>query len=324
MEVSKPQTKPDSAMIRILGTAPSVRYKLLTTRLGRKAGQIMLITVLAALTLVFLFPMLLTFANSFMGENEIAKHYAPLSASTANQVVSSDGNEFISLQWIPERATLSQFYAVLIGRPQFLFMFWNSVKMTVPIIFGQIAVASLAAYAFAHLRFRFREPLFFMYIVTMLMPFQVTLVPNFIVADKLGLLGSYWSIILPGIFSAFGVFLLRQFMMFVPDSYIEAARVDGASHLYIFARIVLPMCGTGVAALSILVFIDYWNMVEQPLIFLKDAIKQPLSVYLSVIGEGELGIAFAASAIYMLPLLLVALYAEQYLVEGIQLSGIKG
>nr|WP_246079428.1 carbohydrate ABC transporter permease [Paenibacillus piri] len=273
---------------------------------------------------VFLFPMMLTFANSFMAEDEITTVFAPLSGSTASQGAGTDGNEFVSLKWIPDRVTLSQFYAVLIGRPQFLFMFWNSVKMTVPIIAGQIAVASLAAYAFAHLRFRFREPLFFMYIVTMLMPFQVTLVPNYIVADYLGLLDSHWSIILPGIFSAFGVFLLRQFMMFVPGSYIEAARVDGAGHLYIFARIVLPMCGTGVAALSILVFIDNWNMVEQPLIFLQDAIKQPLSVYLSVIGEGERGIAFAASTIYMLPLLLVALYAEKYLIEGIQLSGIKG
>lgn len=198
------------------------------------------------------------------------------------------------------------------------------MKITAPIIAGQIAVAALAAYAFAHLRFRFREPLFFMYIVTMLMPFQVTLVPNFIIADRLGLLGSSGAIIFPGIFSAFGVFLLRQFMMFVPYSYIEAARVDGAGHLYIFTRIVLPMCGSGLAALSILVFIDNWNMVEQPLIFLNEAIQQPLSVYLSVIGEGERGIAFAASAIYMLPLLLVALYAEKYLVEGIQLSGIKG
>lgn len=282
-----------------------------------KVGQVVLVTITGALTLLFLFPMVLTFANSFMTENEITNNYAAISSGQT-------GTEFVSLKWIPDRVSLSQYYAVLIGRPHFLFMFWNSVKMTLLIIAGQIAVASLAAYAFAHLRFRFREPLFFMYIVTMLMPFQVTLVPNFIVADWLGLLGTHGAIIYPGIFSAFGVFLLRQFMTYVPGSYIEAARVDGASHFYIFTRIVLPMCGTGVASLSILVFIDTWNMVEQPLIFLKDAMQQPLSVYLSVIGEGERGIAFAASAIYMLPLLLVALYAERYLVEGIQLSGIKG
>ncbi|WP_249866259.1 carbohydrate ABC transporter permease [Paenibacillus konkukensis] len=290
-------------------------------RVGRRAGQIALVGLLTLLTAVFLFPMVLTLIQSFMSESEITDIYA---AFTEGRGDGGEGSEFVRLQWIPYRVTLSQLYAVLVGRPQFLFMFWNSVKMTVPIIAGQILVASLASYAFAHLRFRFREPLFFMYIVTMLMPFQVTLVPNYIVADRLGLLDSHWSIILPGIFSAFGVFLLRQFMMFVPASYIEAARVDGASHAYIFAKIVLPMCGTGVAALSILVFIDNWNMVEQPLIFLQEASRQPLSVYLSQIGEGERGIAFAASSMYMLPLLLVALYAEKYLIEGIQLSGIKG
>jgi multiple sugar transport system permease protein len=311
-------------MNRGLGREPSIRLKPRLIRLRGIAGQIAAVAVLTGLLLLLLFPMVLTLANSFMSETEITSHYEALGGSSSNTAAGQAGNEFVSLRWIPDRVTLSQYYSVLVGRPHFLFMFWNSVMLTAPIVAGQIVVASLAAYAFAHLKFKLREPLFFMYIVTMLMPFQVTLVPNFIVADKLGLLGSHWSIILPGIFSAFGVFLLRQFMTYIPGSYIEAARVDGASHLYIFTAIVLPMCGTGVAALSILVFIDNWNMVEQPLIFLKDAIQQPLSVYLSVIGEGERGIAFAASAIYMLPLLLIALYAERYLVEGIQMSGLKG
>lgn len=293
----------------------------LSFRAGRKFRQMIIIGMLAALTVGILFPIVLTTTNSFMTESEITSNYAALDGvDEAN----AESNAFVRLKWIPDLATFSQYYSVLIGRPHFLSMFWNAVKITVPVIAGQIAVASLGAYAFAHLRFRFREGLFFMYIVTMLMPFQVTLVPNFIIADKLGLLGTYGAIIYPGIFSSFGVFLLRQFMTYVPGSYIEAARVDGASHFYIFSRIVMPMCSTGVASLAILVFIDHWNMVEQPLIFLKDAFQQPLSVYLSVISEGERGIAFAASVIYMLPLLLIALHAEKYLVEGIQLSGIKG
>ncbi|KIL40153.1 sugar ABC transporter permease [Gordoniibacillus kamchatkensis] len=284
-----------------------------------------LIAVLAALAAAFLFPLALTFTNSFMSAAEISDNYAALSASLSDSSgPSSDGSAYVNLKWIPDIATLSQYYSVLVKQPQYLFMFWNSVNIVLPIIAGQIAVASLAGYAFSFLRFRFREPLFFTYIVTMLMPFQVTLVPNFIVADKLGLLNSHLAIILPGIFNAFGVFLLRQFMMFIPVSYIEAARVDGASHLFIFAKIVMPMCRSGIAALAILVFVDNWNMVEQPLVFLRDAIKQPLSVYLSVIDEAALGIAFAASALYMIPLILVALYAEKDLVEGIQLSGIKG
>lgn len=182
----------------------------------------------------------------------------------------------------------------------------------------------LAAYAFSQLRFRLREPLFFAYIVVMLMPFQVTLVPNYIMANSLGLLNSEWSIILPGMFNAFGVFLMRQFMQVVPYSYIEAARMDGAGHLRILLTIVLPMCRSGIAALAVLAFIDNWNMVEQPLIFLKDAIKQPLSVYLAYISEDDIGLAFAASVIYMLPAILLMLHAEKELVEGVQLSGVKG
>jgi multiple sugar transport system permease protein len=326
MELENRAERPAAALPSI------VRKRRRAAGAGRFASRLALTAFMTALAAAFLFPLALTFANSFMSASEIATNYEALSGSAdgvsgtngANGENGADGGQYVMLKWIPDLATLSQYYAVLVKQPQFLYMFWNSVDVTLPVIAGQIAVASLAAYAFAFLRFRCREPLFFVYIVTMLMPFQVTLVPNFIVADKLGLLNSHASIVLPGVFSAFGVFLLRQFMTYIPISYIEAARVDGASHPYIFTRIIMPMCRSGVAALAILVFIDNWNMVEQPLIFLQDAIKQPLSVYLSVIDEGALGIAFAASALYMLPLILVALYAENDLVEGIQLSGIKG
>lgn len=296
------------------------------SRIKLAAGlqKTLLTTGLLGLVALFVFPIVLTFTNSLMPESEIDVNFHAISQTGAGDGDPRAVGEYVNLQWIPDKVTLSQYYEVLVKKQQFLLMFWNSAGMVVPIIAGQLAVASLAGYAFSQLRFRLREPLFFLYIVTMLMPFQVTLVPNFIVADKLGLLDSYMAIILPGIFGAFGVFLMRQFMLVVPYSYIEAARADGAGHLRIFVRIVLPMCKPGLAALAILAFVDNWNMVEQPLIFLQDPLKQPLSVYLSVIGEGERGIAFAACAIYMAPMLLLMLYAEQYLIEGIQLSGIKG
>jgi multiple sugar transport system permease protein len=287
----------------------------------RKIG---LTAVLLGFAALFVFPILLTFTNSLMSESEISVNFYAISKNKSNADDPRIAGTYVNLKWVPDKVTLTQYYDVLIKKQPFLIMFWNSVRITVPIIAGQIAVAALAGYAFSQLRFRLREPLFFAYIVTMLMPFQVTLVPNFIVADKLGLLNSHWAIVLPGIFGAFGVFLIRQFMMVVPYSYIEAARADGAGHLRIFLGIVLPMCKPGLAALAILAFVDNWNMVEQPLVFLQDAIKQPLSVYLSVIGEGERGIAFAACAIYMAPMLLIMLYAEKYFIEGIQLSGIKG
>lgn len=303
---------------------PATVVKRVARRLSKEARKTALTAALLCLVTIFLFPIALTFTNSLMAESEIAINFYAISEDKSNASDPRIAGTYVHLKWIPDRVTIAQYYEVLVKKQQFLIMFWNSVRMVVPIIAGQLAVASLAAYAFALLRFPMREPLFFAYIVTMLMPFQVTLVPNFIVADKLGLLNTYQAIILPGVFGAFGVFLLRQFMMYIPYGYIEAARADGASHLHIFARIVLPMCKPGLAALAILVFVDSWNMIEQPLIFLHDAIKQPLSVYLSVIGEGARGIAFAACAIYMAPTLLVMLYAEQHLIEGIQLSGIKG
>lgn len=290
----------------------------------KKLRKVALTVLLVIIAVIFIFPLLLTVSNSFMSEGEIEENYSAISIDSGLSSNNTGAREFVNLKLIPDEVVLKQYYTVLVKRIQFLFMFWNSVIIVVPIIAGQIAVGSLAAYAFGKLRFKWREQLFFIYIVVMLMPFQVTLVPNYIVADRLGLIGDYRAIILPGIFSTFGVFLLRQFMSYVPDQYIEAAKIDGAGHFYVFSRIVLPMVKTGLAALAILVFIDNWNMVEQPVIFLQDAMKLPLSVYLSDINRGAMGVAFAASTIYMLPIILVFLYGENYLVEGIQLSGIKG
>jgi multiple sugar transport system permease protein len=158
----------------------------------------------------------------------------------------------------------------------------------------------------------------------MLMPFQVTLVPNYLVADKLGLLNSYGAIVLPGIFASFGVFLMRQFMSSIPDAYMEAVKIDGAGQLRAFIHIALPLVKPGIAALILLSFVDNWNMVEQPILFLTEPIRQPLSVYLTNIAEGARGVAFAASVLYMTPMVLIFLYGEEHLVEGIQMSGIKG
>ena len=159
----------------------------------------------------------------------------------------------------------------------------------------------------------------------MLMPYQVTLVPNRLVAEWLHIYGTSWAVILPGIFSPFAVFLLTKSMRRVPTAVVEAARLDGCSEWQIFFKIYLPLCKNIVYSVMILVFIDYWNMVEQPLILLPDASQQPLSVYLSQINAGEIGIAFAAAVVYMIPGLLLFLHGEAYLVEGIAYSGsVKG
>lgn len=281
----------------------------------------MLTLVMGAIALMMLFPIVLTFSNSLMTEQEIGYNYDLIGKMTK---ADTEADSFVNLKLIPDWLSFGQYAEVLVNNPKFLKMFWNSTFLVLPIIAGQLAVASLAAYAFAKLRFRGREQWFVVYIMTMLMPFQVTLVPNYIIVEKLGLMNDSAAIILPGIFSAFGVFMLRQFMLPIPNSYMEAAKMDGAGHLTIFVRIVLPMVKPGLAALTVLLFVDYWNMVEQPLIFLEDAVKQPLSLYLSRINAEARGIGFAASVLYMAPMVLLFLYAESYFIEGIQLSGIKG
>lgn len=287
--------------------------------MNRKRNSKILTIMVGIMAMIFILPLLLTITNSFMGEAEIIHSYGKLMEGYGDHI----NGHYAALKLIPDEVTLKQYYHVLIRQNKYLLMFWNSVFLVVPIVAGQILVASMAAYAFSMIKFRWKEPIFFIYIAAMLMPFQVSLVPNYLVADWLGLIDKFKAIIFPGIFSTFGVFLMRQFMMHIPKDYIEAAQIDGAGHFSIFFKIVLPLCKNGIAALAILVFIDYWNMVEQPLIMLKDTAKYPLSLYLSQIHMNEMGIAFAASVIYMLPVLLFFLYAENYFIEGIQHSGIK-
>lgn len=292
-------------------------------RLKKELERIIVTAAVVIISIFFLMPLVVSFTNSFMSEAEINENYGPVT----NQISIGEGrynDKYVTLKLIPERVTIKQYYQVLVKQLDFVFFFWNSVKIVLPVMIGQMIVASMAAYAFSKLKFKFKEKLFFIYIVAMLMPYQVTLVPNYIISDKMNLIGNQLSIILPGIFTTFGVFLLRQFMMFIPDEYCEAAKVDGANHFQIFTGIIIPMTKTGLAALAILLLIDNWNMVEQPIVFLKELKDYPLSIALSKMNQNETGIAFAASSLYMMPLLLVFLYGENYLVSGLQLSGIKG
>lgn len=283
------------------------------------------LTVIAAIfAITFLLPTVLTVTNSFMSQTELSANYGPVFDSLKGGATTYVADK-VTLKFIPDTVSFSQYATVLFKSPEYLLKFWNSVILVVPIVIGQVAVAALAAYSFMRYRGRAREILFFVYIILMLMPYQVMLVPNYLVADWTGLLNTRWSIILPGIFAPFSVFLLTKFMRRIPSSLIEAAKLDGASEWRIFTRICLPQCRSALYSIAILVFIDYWNMVEQPIILLSDPDKQPLSVYLSTINAGEVGIAFAVAVIYMIPSLLIFLHGEEYLVEGITHSGsVKG
>ena len=294
-----------------------------------------LFTVLAAvMALGFLTPILLTMTNSFMTQDEITANYGVVFGAEDTGQTDANGNpkavttyisETVNLKFIPDMVSFKQYYTVLFNSPEYLLKFWNSVFLTVPVVIFQVALASLAAFGFSRYRGKVREAIFFGYIILMLMPYQVTLVPNYLVARWLNLLDTRWAIILPGIFAPFSVFLLTKNMRRIPKSYIEAAELDGAGEWKIFTRVCLPMCKGALVSVSMLVFIDYWNMVEQPLIMFSDEEMYPLSVFLSEINSGEVGVAFAVAVIYMVPTLLMFLWGEEYLEEGITYSGgIKG
>ena len=275
----------------------------------------------AFFAVAFLLPTVLTITNSFMAESEINANYGMVFSTTTGGYVS----EKVNLKFIPDKVTLSQYITGLIKSPEYLLKFWNSIILVVPIVIFQVAIASVAAYSFTRWRGKIRSGIFFFYVILMLMPYQVTLVPNYLVSDWLGLLNTRWAIIFPGMFAPFSVFLLTKFMRRIPYSLIEAAKVDGAGEWDIFTKICLPQCRSALYSIAILVFIDYWNMVEQPLILLQDAESQPLSVFLSSINAGEIGLAFAMATVYMIPSLLLFLHGEEYLVEGIANSGsVKG
>ncbi len=282
-------------------------------------GAMFLLCLLFAL--LFLLPTVLTITNSFMSEAEIQSNYGMIFSTTSGGFVSKT----VNLKFIPDKVTLSQYIKGFIKSPDYLFKFWNSILLVLPIVIGQLSVASVTAYGFTRWRGKIRSALFFFYVILMLMPYQVTLVPNYLVSQWLRLLNKPWAIILPGIFAPFSVFLLTKFMRRIPYSLIEAAKVDGAGEWEIFTRICLPQCRSALYSIAILVFIDYWNMVEQPLILLQDSDAQPLSVFLSKVNAGEIGLAFAMAVVYMIPSLLLFLHGEEYLVEGIANSGsVKG
>ncbi len=215
---------------------------------------------------------------------------------------------------------VSSYREVLLD-PLLLRMFWNSAALTVPILAGQLIVSPRAAYGFEMARFRGKELLFGLYIIVMLMPMQLLMVPHYITAEALGYNNTWWAIILPGIFAPFGTFLLRQQMKGLDRAQLEAARLDGAGEWQIFWRIVLPELGPTMAALAVLTFAEGWNIVDQAVVFLRDEMAQPLSVYLSRLVTGDAGTVFAAACVYLFPALLVFLWGHGSMAHGIALSG---
>lgn len=268
---------------------------------GRLAGKLVLwVAVVAAL-----FPLLFTVTNSFLSPQEVVNRYSSQVLPGNAGSLARDGLHFVQMTLLPTEPTLAQYREFLLQSPEQLRLFWNSVLLIVPILLGQLVVSVLAAYAFERSRWKYKEVVFAVYLVILLMPMQVTLVPNYITADLLGLLNSYWAIILPAMFHPLGVFLLRLQMKGFDRSWVEAAQDCGASEWQIFRRVILPNLRPGIMIVLVLTVAEYWNIIDQAIVFLDTTVKQPLSVSLSQMLAGESGIFFAASCVYVLPVLLV-------------------
>ena len=266
-----------------------------------------LIIILIAISLLYIFPIAYTFTNSFMDDKQINSYY---------------------IETIPDQFNLQQYYSLALDKGEYFKFFLNSVKLTVVIIVGQIVIGIFAAFALAKLDFPGKDIIFAIYVLAVLLPFQVTLVPNYLVFDKLErifdiqLLDTHWAIILPGVFSSFGIFLMRQFIRSIPNEIIEAARVDGASYITILFKIVIPVIKPAIYSLVILTFIDNWNLIEQAIIFLDTPKKLPLSVFLENIYYEDYKVFFAGAVLYIMPALLILVKGEKYLREGLMMGGL--
>lgn len=237
--------------------------------------------------------------------------------------VLEESREMAAWHLLPEAPTMGPLLELLLDTPQFFMMFWNSFSLVLPSILGQFLFGAPAAWALSRFRFRGRQLLMGLYIALMLMPFQVTMVPNYLIMDSLKLMDTPWAVILPFAFSAFPVFIMVQGFDAVHRSMMEAAKVDGAGYLRCFVRIGLPLGVPGILSALILGFLECWNAIEQPMLFLKDPSLWPLSLYLPQIVTEKMGIAMASSLLMLAPAGLIFLFGQKYLVLGIQSAGVK-
>lgn len=269
----------------------------------RVVNKVIIQLILIGVTLTVLFPLLVIISSAFKNEGEIFDF--PMSI-------------------IPQNIILDNFKQLLVSFPLYIF---NSVKVTLLIVIIQMFTATTGAYAFAKLKWKGREVLFLIYICSMMIPVQVQIIPQFIIIRNMGLYDTHLSLILLGSFSAFGTFLVKQYFMTIPDSFIEAAKIDGAHDFYIFYKIMLPLAKPALAAQVIFSFRYFWNDFFTPMIFItSDHLKTiPLGIanftreYVTYYGP-----KMAACLLSIIPVMIIFFAAQSHFVEGVSSSGLKG
>ena len=268
------------------------------------------------LALVILLPVIVTVLYSFFSPEEI-------------RAFMDTRGSFSDTAWMdarlsPRMFSLSQYWKILIVDTSVLRMFTMSVFYTVMILLGQAVFVPMLAYALSRFQFKGRNVIFMAILLLMLLPYQVTMVPNVLTLRRMGLMNTVWAVILPLWFAPFYVFLLRQFMASLPNELFEAAQVDGAGTIRCYFHVALPVCRPAIGAALALSFADCWNLVEQPMTYLSQRTElQPLSVMFNQLVSESTGVEFAGAVIYMLPALFVYLYFLEDILSGIQLTELK-
>ena len=232
----------------------------------------------------------------------------------------------IPIEWIPAEPTLDA-YTEVFSRFPFLRTIGNSLFISVAFTLITLVSASMAAFAFAKLRFRGSGVILSIYIATMMIPTQVTMIPLFVVMNRLGLIDSYASVILPSMFKPFAVFLLVHQMKTIPNDYLDAARIDGAGLFHIYFRVALPLCIPTLATLAVTTFMESWNDYLWPLLMLTDRNKMTLPIALSTLNgqyNTEYNVLMAGSLISMIPIIIIYIAAQKQFKAGLMAGGIKG
>lgn len=264
---------------------------------------------------IMVLPLVMLFVDSLMGKQELLE--------TCGAVLSDTG-DFARFRWFPDYPTLRAYVRLLLDTPEYFTAFWNSMLQTTGVLAGQLLAAVPAAWAFARFRFPGKRALWFLYMLLMILPFQVTMVSGYLVLNSVNLLDTYGAVILPGIFSTLPVFILQKtFTAGLPAEIVEAAKLDGAGNLRIFLHIGIPLGMPGIFSILILGFLEYWNAIEPPMTYLRTEALWPLSLYLPQMVNVEAAAAFAASIVTLLPAVLLFFIGQESLEQGIVASGME-
>lgn len=280
----------------------------------RRPGRILSAAVLSLFGLLTAAPLLFLLCGSLMGNGELNEYLGPF-------ILHTDG--FAGWRLFPLYPTLRSLVKLLLDSPEFFRMFWNTMAITGGILAGQFLFGLPAAWGLARYPVFGKKFFYMLCILLMMLPFQVTMLSEYLVLNKLNMLDSLWSIIAPGAFSTFSVFLMYRFFCGIPEELLDSARIDGAGELQIFFRIGLPLGASGILSALVLQFLEAFSMIEQPLVFLQTKSLWPLSLYLPEIRASQMGFAMCCSFVALLPPLLVFGMGQKYLEQGITAGAIK-